>query len=160
MRGVRDAANDFEGMLCYDEEMCKGVIENIFSKQRSDGWYPRQVPFGSGTKFDLREFVDSACFFTEYVYDYLAYAGDYSILEKKYPYYDDETAETGLMHLKKAQKNLSKSPYLEMRTSNNRFKFLPCPHLRNEQILLQCLYEEIASLRERQIAIRSRPIFL
>ena len=101
MRGVRDAANDFEGMLCYDQEMCKGVIENIFSKQRSDGWYPRQVPFGSGTKFDLREFVDSACFFTEYVYDYLAYAGDYSILEKKYPYYDDETAETGLMHLKK-----------------------------------------------------------
>lgn len=82
MRGVRDAANDFEGMLCYDKEMCKGVIENIFSKQRSDGWYPRQVPFGSGTKFDLREFVDSACFFTEYVYDYLAYTGDYSILEK------------------------------------------------------------------------------
>ena len=101
MRGVRDAANDFEGMLCYDKEMCKGVIENIFSKQRSDGWYPRQVPFGSGTKFDLREFVDSACFFTEYVYDYLAYTGDYSILEKKYLYYDNETAETGLTHLKK-----------------------------------------------------------
>ncbi len=102
MRGVRDAANDFEGMLCYDKEMCKGVIENIFSKQRSDGWYPRQVPFGGGTKFDLREFVDSACFFTEYVYDYLAYTGDYSILEKVYPYYDDaEKQESGLTHLKK-----------------------------------------------------------
>lgn len=101
MRGVRDAANDFEGMLCYDKEMCKGVIENIFSKQRDDGWYPRQVPFGSGTKFDLREFVDSACFFTEYVYDYLAYTGDYSILEKEYSYYDSETVETGLTHLKK-----------------------------------------------------------
>ena len=101
MRGVRDAANDFEGMLCYDKQMCKGVIENIFSKQRSDGWYPRQVPFGTGTKFDLREFVDSACFFTEYVYDYLAYTGDYSILENKYGYYDCETQESGLMHLKK-----------------------------------------------------------
>lgn len=101
MRGVRDAANDFEGMLCYDKQMCKGVIENIFSKQRSDGWYPRQVPFGAGTKFDLREFVDSACFFTEYVYDYLAYAGDYSILENKYGYYDCETQESGLTHLKK-----------------------------------------------------------
>ena len=101
MRGVRDAANDFEGMLCYDKEMCKGVIENIFSKQRSDGWYPRQVPFGSGTKFDLREFVDSACFFTEYVYDYLAYTDDYSVLEKLYPYYDDEKRESGLAHLQK-----------------------------------------------------------
>lgn len=101
MRGVRDAANDFEGMLCYDKQMCKGVIENIFSKQRSDGWYPRQVPFGAGTKFDLREFVDSACFFTEYVYDYLAYTGDYSILENKYGYYDCETQESGLTHLKK-----------------------------------------------------------
>lgn len=101
MRGVRDAANDFEGMLCYDKQMCKGVIENIFSKQRSDGWYPRQVPFGNGTKFDLREFVDSACFFTEYVYDYLAYTGDYSILENKYGYYDCETQESGLTHLKK-----------------------------------------------------------
>ena len=101
MRGVRDAANDFEGMLCYDKQMCKDVIENIFSKQRSDGWYPRQVPFGNGTKFDLREFVDSACFFTEYVYDYLAYTDDYSILEKEYPYYDSEKAESGLAHLKK-----------------------------------------------------------
>lgn len=101
MRGVRDAANDFEGMLCYDKEMCKGVIENIFSKQRSDGWYPRQVPFGNGTKFDLREFVDSACFFTEYVYDYLAYTDDYSVLEKLYPYYDDEKRESGLAHLQK-----------------------------------------------------------
>lgn len=101
MRGVRDAANDFEGMLCYDKQMCKGVIENIFSKQRGDGWYPRQVPFGTGTKFDLREFVDSACFFTEYVYDYLAYTGDYSILESKYGYYDCETQESGLTHLKK-----------------------------------------------------------
>ncbi len=101
MRGVRDASNDFEGMLCYDKQMCKDVIENIFSKQRSDGWYPRQVPFGNGTKFDLREFVDSACFFTEYVYDYLAHTDDYSILEKIYPYYDDEKTESGLTHLKK-----------------------------------------------------------
>ena len=97
MRGVRDAANDFEGMLCYDKDMCKGVIENIFSKQRSDGWYPRQVPFGSGTKFDLREFVDSACFFTEYVYDYLSYTCDYSVLEKEYPYFDNETLATPLI---------------------------------------------------------------
>ena len=102
MRGVRDASNDFQGMLCYDKQMCKGVIENILSKQRSDGWYPRQVPFGNGTKFDLRNFVDAVCFFTEFVYDYLAYTDDYSILEKKYPYYDKpEAQDSGYTHIKK-----------------------------------------------------------
>ncbi len=101
MRGVRDASNDFSGLLCYESSSCRKVIENIFSKQRSDGWYPRQVPFGNGNKFDLREFVDSACFFSEFVYDYLAYTGDFSLLEKEYPYYDKPLLEDGLTHLKK-----------------------------------------------------------
>ena len=101
MRGVRDASNDFEGILGYDDKSCREVIANIFSKQRSDGWYPRQVPFGNGNKFDLREFVNSACFFTEFVYDYLSYSNDYSILQEKYPYYDKNGAESGLIHLKK-----------------------------------------------------------
>ena len=106
MRGVRDASNDFQGYLAYDIEECKKIIENIFSKQRSDGWYPRQVPFGASNKFDLRQFVDSACFFTEFVYDYLAYSGDYSILEKKYGYYDNEQVESGLIHLVKGMEYL------------------------------------------------------
>ena len=99
MRGVRDASNDFQGFLAYNEKECKKIIENIFSKQRSDGWYPRQVPFGDSDKFDLRQFVDSACFFTEFVYEYLAYTSDYSILEKDYGYYDCDLAESGLNHL-------------------------------------------------------------
>ena len=106
MRGVRDASNDFQGFLAYDVEQCRGIIENIFSKQRSDGWYPRQVPFGDSDKFDLRHFVDSACFFTEFVYDYLAYSGDYSVLEKAYGYYDNKLIESGLMHLIKGMEYL------------------------------------------------------
>ena len=106
MRGVRDASNDFQGFLAYDIKQCRAVIENIFSKQRSDGWYPRQVPFGASDKFDLRHFVDSACFFTEFVYDYLAYSGDYSILEKDYGYYDNELVESGLIHLVKGMEYL------------------------------------------------------
>ena len=106
MRGVRDASNDFQGFLAYDIAQCKGIIENIFSKQRSDGWYPRQVPFGASDKFDLRQFVDSACFFTEFVYDYLAYSHDYSILEKDYGYYDCELVESGLTHLIKGMEYL------------------------------------------------------
>ncbi len=101
MRGVRDASNDFQGLLSYDKELCRAVIVNIFSKQRSDGWYPRQVPFGAGTNFDLRAFVDSACFFTEYVYDYLAYTNDFSILDEEYGYYDSSLVENGLAHLMK-----------------------------------------------------------
>ena len=106
MRGVRDASNDFQGFLAYDIEQCKGIIGNIFSKQRSDGWYPRQVPFGGSDKFDLRQFVDSACFLTEFVYDYLAYSGDYSILENVYGYYDSELVESGLAHLVKGMEYL------------------------------------------------------
>ena len=86
MRGVRDASNDFQGFLAYDKALCRSVVANIFSKQRSDGWYPRQVPFGDSDKFDLRHFVDSACFFTEFVYDYLAFTDDYSILDEHFPY--------------------------------------------------------------------------
>ncbi len=107
MRGVRDASNDFQGFLAYDIQQCKGIIENIFSKQRSDGWYPRQVPFGASDKFDLRQFVDSACFFTEFVYDYLAYSGDYSVLEQEYGYYDCDLKESGLTHLIKGMEYLT-----------------------------------------------------
>lgn len=101
MRGVRDASNDFQGYLAYGAEECKKIIKNIFSKQRSDGWYPRQVPFGESDKFDLRQFVDSACFFTEFVYEYLAFTNDYSILENDYGYYDSALIEDGLTHLTK-----------------------------------------------------------
>ena len=99
MRGVRDASNDFQGFLAYDKALCRSVVANIFSKQRSDGWYPRQVPFGDSDKFDLRHFVDSACFFTEFVYDYLAFTDDYSILDEHFPYYDLDKTESGLAHL-------------------------------------------------------------
>ena len=99
MRGVRDASNDFQGFISYDEKLCREVISNIFSKQRSDGWYPRQIPFGNSDKFDLRQFVDSACFFTEFVYDYLAQTDDYTILNEIFPYYDSDKKDDGLTHL-------------------------------------------------------------
>lgn len=108
MRGVRDASNDFEGYIDYDKAACRAVIANVFARQRSDGWYPRQVPFGGGDKFDLRAFVDSACFFTEFVYDYIAQTDDYSILSEKFAYYDNaELIESGFTHLKKGVEYLT-----------------------------------------------------
>lgn len=102
MRGVRDASNDFEGFIDYDASSCRKIIENVFSKQRSDGWYPRQVPFGEGSNFDLREFVDAAGFFTEFVYDYLSATDDFGLLDEKFGYYDKEDfSERGIEHLKK-----------------------------------------------------------
>lgn len=102
MRGVRDASNDFSGYIDYDKNACRNVIQNIFAKQRSDGWYPRQIPFGDGQKFDLREFVDSACFFTEFVYDYVAATDDYDVLHRQYGYYDNpELLQSGIEHLRK-----------------------------------------------------------
>ncbi len=112
MRGVRDASNDFQGLIAYDPAQCRSVIETIFSTQRSDGWYPRQAPFGGSGKFDLRDFVDAACFFTEFVYDYLACTGDYSVLEKACGYYDSDILESGLTHLIRGVEHLMAPDHL------------------------------------------------
>lgn len=101
MRGVRDASNDFMGYISYDKKACKETIENIFSKQEDTGWYPRQVAFDGSDKMDLRRYSDSGCFFMELVYEYICFANDYSILDKKYRYYNSEIEETGYVHLLK-----------------------------------------------------------
>ena len=145
MRGVRDAANDFAGFFAYDKALCRDVLTNIFSKQRSDGWYPRQVPFGGGDKFDLRHFVDSACFFTEFVYDYLAYTDDFSVLTDKFGYYDCDTVESGLEHLTRgvrylmAEENIGEHGLVKMRGGD----WLDCLNAagvrgRGETVMVSC----------------------
>ena len=107
MRGVRDASTDFEGYLCYSAKKCREVIERIFLGQRSDGWYPRQIPFG-GDKYDLRNFIDGVCFFTEFVYEYLAATDDFGVLDEEFGYYDaPDVKESGFEHLKKGVEYLT-----------------------------------------------------
>ena len=103
MRGTRDCSNDFMGYLAYDPGKCRSVLSRIFSSQRrSDGWFPRQIPFGSA-KYDMREFVDSGCFVLEFVYEYLSYTDDYSILDEKFCYLSEpDVLESGLSHMLRA----------------------------------------------------------
>ncbi|MCQ2412609.1 MAG: hypothetical protein MJ057_06595 [Sphaerochaetaceae bacterium] len=103
MRGSRDCSNDFMGYLSYDPKACRAVLARLLeSQRRSDGWFPRQIPFGS-EKYDMREFVDSACFVMEFLYEYLAYTDDYSILEQKFGYLKEPLVlESGLEHMVRA----------------------------------------------------------
>ncbi|MCQ2742029.1 MAG: hypothetical protein MJ239_01855 [Bacilli bacterium] len=103
MRGSRDCANDFMGMIPFAPERSKEVIETLFVSQRKDdGWFPRQVPTGGSNKFDMRNFVDSNAFVIELIYEYLCYTNDFSLLDKKYVYLNGEEEGTGLEHLIKA----------------------------------------------------------
>lgn len=98
MRGVRDASNDFMGFLSYDLKACREILLRLLSCQRSDGWYPRQIPMKDG-KFDLRPFMDGGNFVTEFAYHYLAYSRDYQLLEIKLPYYDSGECDSAYTHL-------------------------------------------------------------
>lgn len=103
MRGTRDCANDFLGYIDYDKEKTRATIVSILKNQRySDGWFPRQIPFGNNNKYDMREFTDSACFFIELFYEYLCSTNDYSLLTDTYKYLDNAKEETGIEHLIKA----------------------------------------------------------
>lgn len=102
MRGARDCANDFLGLLAYDKNKCKEVIANLFSNQRfEDGWYPRQIPFGESKKYDMRPFADSNCFVMELVYEYLTTTNDFSIIDEMFPYLNSKEKGTGLEHILK-----------------------------------------------------------
>lgn len=98
MRGVRDASNDFMGYLSYNLGECRKILLRLLACQRSDGWYPRQIPMKEG-KFDLRPFMDGGNFVTEFAYHYLAYSHDYALLEETLPYYNSEEKDTAYIHL-------------------------------------------------------------
>lgn len=108
LRGTRDASNDFMGYLHIDPIEARKVIQTFLSKQRNDGWYPRQVSFNNSDKMDLRAYVDSSCFFFEFVYEYICYTNDFAILDEFYPYYNDPKLETGFEHIKKGVEYLMK----------------------------------------------------
>lgn len=102
MRGVRDCSTDFYSYINYDIGACKDTIRNLLSKQKSNGWFPRQIPTVDGGKYDLRDYIDSACVFIDFLYNYLAYSEDFSVLMEKYRYFDSEQLEDGFTHLEKA----------------------------------------------------------
>ena len=99
MRGVRDGAQDFTGMLYYDTTWARDIILTLLSRQRTDGWMPRQVSDSDRHgNHDLRPFVDGGAFLLELIYFYLAFSGDYSILEEKIQWLDSEEFSTVYQH--------------------------------------------------------------
>ncbi len=99
MRGSRDSAQDFTALLTLNPEYCRSTLFAMLSCQRTDGWFPRQYSsMGRTGKHDLRGHVDGGVFFMEFLWSYLAYTGDFSLLEKTVPWLDKEEESTVLEH--------------------------------------------------------------
>lgn len=102
MRGTRDASQDFTGLVPLYPEWTRENILQILSRQRTDGWYPRQ--FNAITKkgpHDLRYFCDGGAFLLELMYEYLTYTRDFNFLFDRISWLDDEKENTVLEHILK-----------------------------------------------------------
>ena len=102
MRGVRDASQDFVGMLPLDTEWTRELIISLFEHQSMDGWMPRQIStISREAPHDMRYFSDGGAFLIELVHEYLTYTRDASILEEKVWWLDSDEKDTVLEHLLK-----------------------------------------------------------
>jgi len=99
LRGTRDAAQDFTGLIpLYPAEARKALVD-IFSCQRSDGWFPRQYSTdGPEGRHDLRPYVDAGCWVWEFLYDYIRFTGDDCILKEKVRWLDRRDTSSALEH--------------------------------------------------------------
>lgn len=99
MRGVRDCAQDATGIIPSDSALARTRLEELFSCERSDGWCVRQYSTsGPEGTHDLREYVDSAVWVWECLYEYLCHTRDFGFLDKKLRWLDDKRADSVLEH--------------------------------------------------------------
>jgi cellobiose phosphorylase len=103
LRGVRDAAQDYTAVAWIEPRTSREMLRLLFSAQRKDGWFPRQValPGGNG-RHDLRPYVDSGCWVVELLHDYLRVTGDRTILREPLPWLEGDGASTVSAHLQRA----------------------------------------------------------
>ena len=100
MRGTRDSANDYMALLSLCPDTCREMLKTLFSCQRSDGWFLRQYSTkGRLGKHDDRPYVDGGVFVLEFLYRYLAFTGDESILDEWLPWLDEERESTVAEHM-------------------------------------------------------------
>lgn len=103
MRGTRDTSNDFMGLLVYGGEMrAKKELLHLFSCQRSDGWFPRQCGKNSSGPHDLRNYCDGGVFVLEFLYEYLSFSKDFSVLYEKCAFSDIAEENSVFNHAKLA----------------------------------------------------------
>ena len=109
--GIRDIFQQLESALLWIPDYCRGKIVEALGYIGVDGRAPRQYsyPAGKGAvpPMDLRPFVDQGVWIISTVYTYLAYTGDFSILDEVCGYYEfkgnqvllNDEKDTALDHL-------------------------------------------------------------
>ena len=99
LRGTRDAAQDFTGLIPLFGSEARQVLLEILTVERSDGWFPRQFSVeGPEGRHDLRNYVDAGCWIWEFLYDYIRFTGDTAILEEKVRWLDKPEPASVLQH--------------------------------------------------------------
>lgn len=103
MRGVRDASNDFMGMMLLDSDWARRIIEQLFACERTDGWFPRQISVESRKgKHDLRAYVDGGVFALELLTQYYNVTADKRVMDTIIPWLDSDEDATIREHYLRA----------------------------------------------------------
>ena len=89
--GVRDVFQQLELALIWNPKACREQIVRCLDYILTDGRAPRQISFPTKTsrepKFDLRPYIDQGLWIISTMYTYLAFTGDYSILDERCSYF-------------------------------------------------------------------------
>ena len=102
MRGIRDASQDFMGMLHLDVAWTRTIIMEMFEHQRTDGWLPRQIStISREAPHDMRYFSDGGAFLLELIHEYMAFTRDDTLLNEKVYWLDSDEKSTVLQHILK-----------------------------------------------------------
>lgn len=103
MRGSRDSAQDYAGLLYSNTVAPKEIILTMLECQRTDGWFPRQYSAkGKHGKHDMRTHVDAGVFFAEFLHKYIAHTQDFDILNLETEWLDSDQKATVLEHFIRA----------------------------------------------------------
>ncbi len=90
--GIRDVFQQLEQALLWDRTQAREKMIRALSFIDPSGRAPRQFSIpeaGKVLKMDLREFVDQGNWIISCFYSYLAWTGDYSILNETIGYYEN-----------------------------------------------------------------------
>ncbi|MBR4880507.1 MAG: hypothetical protein IKU19_01150 [Clostridia bacterium] len=95
MLGIRDVFQQLESSLMWDPKASRAQIVKVMNYILDDGRAPRQISFPTAEKpvpeFDLRPYIDQGPWIIETIYSYLAFTGDYSILDEECTYYHTDS---------------------------------------------------------------------
>lgn len=92
--GIRDVFQQLEAALMWAGGKCRAKIVEALGFTGEDGRVPRQYSIPPSPdvppQMDLRKFIDQGAWIIDTVYRYLAYTGDYTILDEECGYYNFE----------------------------------------------------------------------